>query len=104
LNVPKHLLPALRRALGQVDVVHFHDVDLLPWMTALALLKPVVYDVHGGGWVYERTAARTYARRRVIVSSVAGDAAVLAAGPPPGTPVVTAGAAELFGAETGFSK
>ena len=64
----------------------------------------VVYDVHGGGWVYERTAARTYARRRVIVSSVAGDAAVLAAGPPPGTPVVTAGAAELFGAETGFSK
>lgn len=46
LNVPKHLLPALRRALGQVDVVHFHDVDLLPWMTALALLKPVVYDVH----------------------------------------------------------
>jgi glycosyltransferase involved in cell wall biosynthesis len=46
LNVPKHLLPALWRILGQVDVVHFHDIDLLPWMTPLALFKPVVYDVH----------------------------------------------------------
>lgn len=46
LNVPRHLLPALWRVLGQVDVVHFHDIDLLPWMTVLALFKPVVYDVH----------------------------------------------------------
>jgi glycosyltransferase involved in cell wall biosynthesis len=46
LNVPRHLLPALWRILGKVDVVHFHDIDLLPWMTALALFKPVVYDVH----------------------------------------------------------
>ncbi len=46
LNVPRHLLPALMRILGKVDVVHFHDIDLLPWMTALALFKPVVYDVH----------------------------------------------------------
>lgn len=46
LNVPRQLLPALWRILGQVDVVHFHDIDLLPWMTPLALFKPVVYDVH----------------------------------------------------------
>ena len=46
LNVPMHLLPKLRCVLGQVDVVHFHDIDLLPWMTALAVFKPVVYDVH----------------------------------------------------------
>lgn len=46
LNVPRQLLPALWRILGQVDVVHFHDIDLLPWMTGLALFKPVVYDVH----------------------------------------------------------
>lgn len=46
LNVPRNLLPALWRILGKVDVVHFHDIDLLPWMTALALWKPVVYDVH----------------------------------------------------------
>ncbi|MDZ7922000.1 glycosyltransferase family 4 protein [Rhodoferax sp.] len=46
LNVPRHLLPSLWRILGEVDVVHFHDIDLLPWMTVLALFKPVVYDVH----------------------------------------------------------
>ncbi len=46
LNVRRQLLPKLWRILGQVDVVHFHDIDLLPWMTVLALFKPVVYDVH----------------------------------------------------------
>ncbi len=46
LNVPRNLLPVLWRILGKVDVVHFHDIDLLPWMTTLALFKPVVYDVH----------------------------------------------------------
>ncbi len=72
-----------------------------------ALVVPVaavVYDIHGGGWVYERTGDRAYARRRVVVKYVVAADAVLAAGPPPGTPVVTAGAAELFGTETGFSK
>lgn len=46
LNVPRQLLPKLWRILGLVDVVHFHDIDLLPWMTGLALFKQVVYDVH----------------------------------------------------------
>lgn len=46
LNIPMNLLPTLWRILGKVDVVHFHDIDLLPWMTLLALFKPVVYDVH----------------------------------------------------------
>jgi hypothetical protein len=38
------------------------------------------------------------------VRYVTGTTAVLAAGPEVGARVVTAGAAELFGAETGFSK
>lgn len=46
LNIPRQLLPTLWRILGRVDVVHFHDIDMLPWMTGLALFKPVVYDVH----------------------------------------------------------
>jgi glycosyltransferase involved in cell wall biosynthesis len=46
MNVPHKLLPTLWRILRRVDVVHFHDIDLLPWMTGLALFKPVVYDVH----------------------------------------------------------
>jgi hypothetical protein len=54
--------------------------------------------------VYEKTGDRSYTRRRVVVRYVAADTAVLESGPPPGTTVVTAGAAELFGTETGFSK
>lgn len=74
---------------------------------AVSLTAPwasIVYDIYGGTWLYEETAERTYVRRRVTVRFVSGDAAVLAAGPPPGTNVVTAGAAELFGTETGFTK
>lgn len=46
LNVPRQLIPTLWPVLRKVDIIHFHDIDLLPWMTALAFFKPVVYDVH----------------------------------------------------------
>jgi glycosyltransferase involved in cell wall biosynthesis len=41
-GVVARLLPLLRRA----DVVHFHDIDLLPMMMPLAAFRPVIYDVH----------------------------------------------------------
>ena len=61
-------------------------------------------DIHGGAWVYEKTAPHTFARRRVVVERVVGDLAALASGPKPGAKVVTDGAAELFGAEFGGGK
>jgi hypothetical protein len=61
-------------------------------------------DIHGGNWVYEQIAEREYVRRRVAVRYVSKGTAVLASGPPPGARVVVAGAAELFGTETGFTK
>lgn len=64
----------------------------------------VLFDLHGGAWVYERTAPRTYVRRRVVVRYASGADAVLASGPPAGTAVVAQGALELFAAETGYSK
>ncbi len=64
----------------------------------------VLHDIYGGTWVYEQTGERAFTRRRVVVRAVNGETAVLATGPAPGTPVVTDGAAELFGTETGFSK
>jgi len=64
-------------------------------------LKAVLYDIHGGAWVYEQIAPHVYARRRVAVEYVDGDQAVLASGPEPGCKVVTDGAAELFGTEFG---
>jgi hypothetical protein len=69
----------------------------VPW-------SAVVYDFHGGAWVYERTATHTYVRQRVVVRYVRDGLAVLDAGPSAGRKVVTAGAAELFGTEAGFSK
>ena len=41
-GVVRRLLPLLRR----VDLVHFHDIDLLPIMIPLAAFRPVIYDVH----------------------------------------------------------
>jgi multidrug efflux pump subunit AcrA (membrane-fusion protein) len=64
----------------------------------------LIYDIHGGTWVYENTAPHGFTRRRVEVRYIANGDVVLARGPGPGTKIVTAGAAELFGAEFGFGK
>jgi hypothetical protein len=69
----------------------------VPW-------SAVMHDIHGGTWVYEQSGEFAFVRRRVVLSSVTGDAAVLETGPPAGTPIVVAGAAELYGTETGFTK
>ena len=45
-QIPWRLGRALLPLVPKVDVVHFHDIDILPWMTLLALFKPVIYDVH----------------------------------------------------------
>ena len=64
----------------------------------------VLYDADGVAWVYTNPEPLTYVRQRLAVDRVAGNDAVLSSGPPAGTTVVTAGAAELFGAEIEFSK
>jgi glycosyltransferase involved in cell wall biosynthesis len=45
-SIPWHLAHKLLPLLRSVDLVHFHDLDILPYMAALAMFKPVVYDVH----------------------------------------------------------
>lgn len=40
------LLPELLKIIRRADIVHFHDLDLLPIMTLVAVFKPVVFDVH----------------------------------------------------------
>lgn len=68
-GVVRRLLPIL----SGVDIVHFHDFDLLPVMVALSPFKPVVYDVHENyademlvrQWVPERL-------RRFLYNSVIG--------------------------------
>ncbi|MDR4503515.1 MAG: efflux RND transporter periplasmic adaptor subunit [Candidatus Scalindua sp.] len=65
---------------------------VVPW-------SAVLYDIHGGNWVYVNTSPYTYARRRVEISSVIDGLAVLTRGLKRGDEVVTTGAAELFGTE-----
>jgi multidrug efflux system membrane fusion protein len=59
----------------------------------------LLHDIHGGQWVYVQTAEHSFARRRVEVLRIAGADAVLEHGPDAGTPIVSEGAAELFGTE-----
>jgi cobalt-zinc-cadmium efflux system membrane fusion protein len=75
------------------------EIDSLtvPW-------SAVLHDLQGGTWVYEVKGPLKYCRQRVVVRYATGGDAVLADGPKPGTMIVTEGAVELFGAETGFSK
>ena len=59
----------------------------------------VYYDAKGAAWVYVSTRPLTFERRRVSVERVVGALAILSDGPPAGMPVVTVGAALLYGAE-----
>jgi hypothetical protein len=59
----------------------------------------VYYDAKGAAWIYVNTKPLVFERQRVGVERVVGDLAVLSDGPPVGTPVVTVGAALLYGTE-----
>jgi RND family efflux transporter MFP subunit len=73
--------------------------------SALAVAESALLtDVHGNVWVYARVADHKYARRRVEVARLAGGVAALTRAPAPGTPIVTTGAAELYGIEFGAGK
>jgi len=73
----------------------------VPWSS-------VVFDIHGGSWVYHQVAPQTFTRLRVEIEyvhdTVDGSVAVLRRGPPLGTPVVIAGVAEIFSTEFGGMK
>jgi cobalt-zinc-cadmium efflux system membrane fusion protein len=95
-NHPASLTPGQR--VGVSILLRGESESLAaPW-------SAVVHDIHGGTWVYEQIAPRTYVRRRVAVRYVVTDQAVLASGPHLGSQIVAAGAQEIFGSETGSSK
>jgi hypothetical protein len=61
----------------------------------------ILYDVHGGTWVYEFEGNSTYRRRKVEILDTNGNRVLLARGLANGIRVVSQGAAELFGTEFG---
>lgn len=95
-NAGGNLTPGQRLGVT-IPLADAKESPTVPW-------SAVVFDIHGGTWVYEQTASRRYVRRRVVVRYTVGEDAVLASGPAMGTKVVLTGVQELFGAETGFVK
>jgi RND family efflux transporter MFP subunit len=64
----------------------------------------IVYDIHGGTWVYEIASNNTFIRKRVEVAGVENGIAVIHRGPAAGTMIAIEGVAELFGTEFGGAK
>lgn len=64
----------------------------------------VLYDIHGGTWVYINSAPHEYRRQRIELLQSEGSSTLIARGLGVGTKVVSAGAAELFGTEFGAGK
>ncbi len=64
----------------------------------------VLYDIHGGTWVYRRLGPLTFRRARVAVASIDNGYALLSAGLETGAEVIVDGAAEVFGTEFGTGK
>ena len=59
----------------------------------------IIYDDHGGTWVYTSSEPRTFVRHKVEVDSIVGDKVFLESGPAVGTVVASVGVAELYGTE-----
>jgi glycosyltransferase involved in cell wall biosynthesis len=45
-QIPGRILPLVAKLSRQVDLIHFHDLDLLPLLAPLSAWCPLVYDVH----------------------------------------------------------
>jgi hypothetical protein len=64
----------------------------------------VIYQADGSTWVYANTEGLVFLRTPIDIDHIDGDVAVLASGPEAGTKVVTVGASELLGFESGIGK
>ena len=62
----------------------------------------VVYQPDGSSWVYVQTEELTYQRAPITITGISGDQVTVSSGPQAGTLVVSQGAAELVGVETGI--
>ena len=81
----------------RTDQVHGKPRKVVPYAA-------VLYDPDGRTWVFTNPEPCLYVRQPITIDYIEADQAILSDGPPPGTAVVTVGAAELFGAEIGVGE
>jgi membrane fusion protein, heavy metal efflux system len=93
----KNLYTPGQRVAVNIALKNAKENLTVPW-------SAIVFDIHGGTWLYESAPEHKYIRRRVTVLFTDGPMAVLEAGPGHGTKIVIEGTQQLFGAETGFVK
>jgi hypothetical protein len=62
----------------------------------------VIYSSDGKTWTYTNPEPRVFVREAIEVERIEGDKAILSQGPDASTEVVTTGAQELLGAESGL--
>jgi multidrug efflux pump subunit AcrA (membrane-fusion protein) len=86
-----------QRVEARLPLKEFEKALVVPW-------SAILFDIHGGAWVYESEGTHRFTRRLVELGHVVGPLAALRKGPEEGTLVVSAGAAELFGTEFGAGK
>ena len=61
----------------------------------------IVYAPDGDTFAFARTGPLTYEEMPIVVDHISGDSAYLKKGPKPGTEIVSVGAEELYGVQTG---
>ncbi|MGH3764665.1 MAG: hypothetical protein ACRDS0_32100 [Pseudonocardiaceae bacterium] len=88
---------AARRLGIQTSVVG--ETMVAGLMRKVVPYSAVLYDPAGKTYAYSNPRSLAYVRVPLAVDFVDGELAVLTAGPPSGTTVVTVGASELFGTE-----
>ena len=96
LTVTEHGLARIDLKTEPVAAGNGTDV-LLPYASLL-------YDANGKTWVYTNPAPQVFQRQAVTVTKVEAGVVTASKGPAVGTPVVTVGAVELFGAELNTGK
>ena len=96
LTLTEHGLARIELTTEPVTAGPGTDV-LLPYASLL-------YDANGKTWVYTNPAPRVFERQAVTVSKIEAGVVTASKGPAVGTPVVTVGAVELFGAELNTGK
>jgi hypothetical protein len=69
--------------------------------TVIVPYSALIYDPSGRTYVFTNTGPLTYVETPITVAQITGNSAYLAKGPKPGASIVTVGAEELFGVQTG---
>jgi hypothetical protein len=94
----------LKRLTLTEKAVERLDIQVSPVSGNSIPYAAVLYGLNGETFVYTNPEPLTYVRADITVDRVEDNRAHLTDGPDAGTPVVTVGAAELYGIDAGIGK